>query len=47
MPKILSIEEFGRQLIETQDLDPVYVAIVGANLPVDQMRRDIALEIHT
>jgi hypothetical protein len=31
--------EFGEALIRTGDLDPVYIAIHGANLPVDQLKR--------
>lgn len=33
------IRKFGRQLIETQDLDPVYVALVRAQMPYIQLRR--------
>lgn len=36
---MMSIYEFGRRLIETQDLDPVYVGLYGADLPRDQLRR--------
>lgn len=35
----LSIEEFGKQLIETGDLDPVYIAIHGAKLPKPQLSK--------
>jgi hypothetical protein len=33
------IKEFGAELIETQDLDPVYSALWKAALPPDQLRR--------
>lgn len=36
---MMSIYEFGRRLIETRDLDPVYVGLHGAGLPRDQLRR--------
>ena len=29
----LGVEAFGRRLIETRDLDPAYVGLVGAKLP--------------
>lgn len=35
----MEIEEFGKRLIETQDLDPVYTAIHGARLPKPQLAR--------
>lgn len=35
----MNIRDFGRELIRTGDLDPVYVAIHGAKLPRDQLRR--------
>lgn len=35
----MHIEDFGAVLIETRDLDPVYVAIVGAGLDRDQLCR--------
>ena len=35
----MEIEEFGKALIETQDLDPVYVAIYEAHLPKDQLAK--------
>jgi hypothetical protein len=35
----LPIEEFGKQLILTGDLDPVYIAIYGANLPKPQLMK--------
>ena len=35
----LSIEEFGRQLILTGDLDPVYIALVKSKLPIPQQCR--------
>lgn len=35
----MDIEEFGRRLIETGDLDPVYVALRGAELPEPQLCR--------
>lgn len=39
MSRYLSVEEFGRILFETEDLDPLYVALVGANLDGDLMRK--------
>lgn len=36
---MMSVYEFGARLIETQDLDPVYVGLHGAGLPRDQLRR--------
>lgn len=35
----MGVYEFGAKLIETQDLDPVYVGLYGADLPRDQLRR--------
>lgn len=35
----LSIENFGRQLIESRDLDPVYVALSSLPIPSDQLHR--------
>lgn len=35
----MEIREFGKALIQTQDLDPVYVSIHGARLPKPQLRR--------
>lgn len=35
----LSIEEFGSELLRTQDLDPVYVAIQGSNIDAATKRR--------
>lgn len=37
--KLIEVIAFGERLIQTQDLDPVYVALVGAKLPKDQMKR--------
>lgn len=37
--RIATIEEFGQQLLETGDLDPLYIALVGANLEKNQLRR--------
>lgn len=34
-----TVTEFGRQLLRTGDLDPVYVALHGANLPQDTLAR--------
>lgn len=34
-----SVTDFGRQLLRTGDLDPVYVALHGANLPPDTLAR--------
>lgn len=39
MERALTIEEFGDQLLRTQDLDPVYVAIASANLPTRTLSR--------
>lgn len=36
---LVEIKDFGRELIETRDLDPVYVAIWEARLPADQVHR--------
>lgn len=36
---MMSVYEFGERLIETRDLDPVYVGLHGADLPRDQLRR--------
>jgi len=35
---VLSYEEFGAKLLSTQDLDPVYVALLNANLPHQQLQ---------
>lgn len=35
----MQIEAFGKALIETGDLDPCYIAIVGADLELDQLYR--------
>lgn len=35
----LSIYEFGEKLIETQDLDPVYVILYHSNWPIDKMQK--------
>ena len=35
----LGVEAFGRRLIETRDLDPVYCGLVDAKLPQDQLAR--------
>jgi hypothetical protein len=35
----LDIHTFGEQLIKTRDLDPLYVGLVGAALPRDQLYR--------
>jgi hypothetical protein len=35
----LEIADFGRQLIETQDLDPVYTMLHAGQLPPDQLKR--------
>ena len=35
----LQIEEFGRKLIETGDLDPLYIALYKSELPDDQRAR--------
>lgn len=35
----MNIYEFGERLIETRDLDPVYVGLHGAALPRDQLYR--------
>jgi hypothetical protein len=35
----MEIKKFGEALIKTRDLDPVYCAIHGAQLPADQLRR--------
>jgi hypothetical protein len=37
--RVPTIEAFGTQLIETLDLDPLYVALVEAELPQEQMKR--------
>lgn len=37
-PRLL-VEEFGRQLLETGDLDPVYIALRRVEWPEEQMRR--------
>lgn len=36
---VMGIHEFGRALIETHDLDPVYDGFVGAGMPEDQQHR--------
>lgn len=35
----LSVTEFGRQLIFTRDLDPMYVPLTSAGLPLAQLKR--------
>lgn len=35
----LTISEFGRELLRTQDLDPVYVALFSANIEASTLRR--------
>jgi hypothetical protein len=35
----LPVSKFGEALIETLDLDPLYVGLVGAGLPLDQLYR--------
>ena len=35
----LSIGDFGTHLLESNDLDPIYVALVGAKLGPGQLRR--------
>lgn len=35
----LSLEAFGHRLLETEDLDPIYVVLHRANLERDQLRR--------
>lgn len=37
--KVQEIIEFGEALIETEDLDPVYIALYKAELPLDQLKR--------
>ncbi len=37
--KRLPIELFGRQLILSGDIDPIYIALVGSKLPEDQVAR--------
>lgn len=37
--KVMSIQDFGDALVDTGDLDPVYVAIYGADLPHGQLCR--------
>ena len=37
--KKLSIEDFGSHLLDSNDLDPIYVALVGCELPTEQMHR--------
>lgn len=39
MERALSLEEFGNELLRTQDLDPVYVALHGVNISNAQLRR--------
>lgn len=39
IPRPLSLEEFGRQLLVTNDLDPLYVLLHNAGMPRDQLRR--------
>lgn len=36
---MLDLYTFGKQLIKTLDLDPLYVGLVGADLPRDQLHR--------
>lgn len=38
-PGALDIAAFGRALVQTGDLDPVYIALVGARLPARQLAR--------
>lgn len=35
----LSIEEFGKHLLDTNELDPIYVGLRGANMPHEQKER--------
>lgn len=35
----MNVEEFGRQLIETGDLDPVYIALAGCEWPEEKLHR--------
>ena len=35
----LDVIEFGRKLLETNDLDPVYVVLWGAQLPEDKLKK--------
>lgn len=37
--RTLPVWQFGQRLIETGDLDPVYVAVVGARMPTPQLER--------
>lgn len=37
--KLSEVISFGEQLIETGDLDPVYIALVGSELSKDQLHR--------
>ncbi len=37
--RLPTIEAFGAQLLATGDLDPLYIALVNANLDRDQLRR--------
>jgi hypothetical protein len=39
MKDVTPIEEFGRQLIVTGDLDPLYIALVGAELEPTKLKR--------
>lgn len=39
MERALSVEEFGAELLRSQDLDPVYVALHRVELPRDQLMR--------
>jgi hypothetical protein len=39
MYNLLSVEDFGRQLIDTGDLDPVYIAISQVEWPEEQRKR--------
>lgn len=39
MNERMSLESFGAQLLETEDLDPIYVVLHRANLNRDQLRR--------
>lgn len=39
MERALTLEEFGTKLLQTQDLDPVYVALHRVQLPSAQLRR--------
>lgn len=38
-PGILPVKEFGMRLLDTGDLDPVYIGLTGAFLPTSQLER--------